>query len=200
MSRSRLFATLTAAALLACGTAGGPAGGGNGPAGSEAGPTEASPAETSPAETGPAEEAGAEMGEEIPFETIEQRSNPGQVGEQVREVARDAEAWQRVWDDLGGGRGLPEEAPAVDFEERMVIAAAMPTQPCVSRVTIRGIRAEDDGLVVDLLEQPPAEGIVCVVSERPFHAVSLARRGGPVRWEVERRPLDPTVPERAPEG
>lgn len=188
MSRSKPFAILTAAALLACGTVGG----GNGPAGSEAGPTETSPAETGPAETGPAEE--------IPFETIEQRSLPGQVGEQVREVARDADAWQRVWDDLGGGSGLPQEAPAVDFEERMVIAAAMPTQPCVSRLTIRGIRAEDEGLVVDLLEQPPAEGIVCVVSERPIHAVSLARRDGPVRWEVERRPLDPTVPEREPEG
>ena len=72
----------------------------------------------------------------------------------------------------------------------MVIAAAMPTQGCVSRVTIRGIRAEGGGLVVDLLEQPPAEGIVCVVSERPFHAVRLARRDGEVRWKVEVVPLD----------
>lgn len=176
MSRSNPFAILTAAALLACGTAGGPAGGGN-----------------DYAEPDPTEEAEAETGEEIPFETVEQRSVPGKVGEQVREVVRDAASWQRVWDDLASRGGQQEEAPAVDFEERTVIAAAMPTQPCVSRVTIRGIRAEGEGLVVDLLEQPPAEGVVCVTSERPFHAVSLARRDGPVRWEVEQRPLDPSA-------
>jgi hypothetical protein len=85
------------------------------------------------------------------------------------------------------------QALAVDFERKMVLAAAMPTQGCISRVTIRGVTAGEDGLVVDLLERPPAEGVVCVVSERPFHAVRLARHDGPVRWEVETQPLDPSV-------
>lgn len=170
MSPTNLFATLIAAALVACGTAGDPAA-----------------ASDPPDAYAPA----AAAGEEIPFETVEQRSVPGKGGGEVREAVKDDAEWQRVWDDLAGGSGLPEEAPAVDFEEQMVIAAAMPTQGCVSRVTIRGIRAEGGGLVVDLLEQPPAEGIVCVVSERPFHAVRLARRDGEVRWKVEVVPLDP---------
>lgn len=161
-------AMLLAAALLACGSA-------------------------APARDGGAAETAIAGSEEIPLETIEQRSVPGKVGDRVREVIRDAATWQRVWTDLASRTGSPEEAPAVDFGDRMVIAAAMPTQPCVSRVTIRSVRAEGDGLVVDLLEQPPAEGVVCIVSERPFHVVSLARRGGPVRWNVEQRPLDPSV-------
>jgi hypothetical protein len=132
-------------------------------------------------------------GGEVALETIEQASVPGKVGEQVREAVRDSTAWQRVWDDLAGGGAMAGQAPAVDFEREMVLAAAMPTQGCISRVTIRGVTAGSDGLVVDLLEQPPAEGVVCVVSERPFHAARLARHDGPVRWQVETEPLDPSV-------
>lgn len=153
------------ATLLACGSAGNP--------GNPGAPTEP---------------------RDVPFETIEQASVPGKVGDEVRAVARDAGTWQSVWEDLTGGSGRPPEAPAVDFEREMVLAAAMPTQPCVSRVTIRGVAEADGGLAVDLFEQPPPPDIVCVVSERPFHAVRLARHDGPVRWEVETRPLDPNAP------
>jgi hypothetical protein len=131
--------------------------------------------------------------QKVDFETIQQASVPGKAGEQVREAVRDAAAWQRVWDDLTAGGAMAGQAPAVDFEREMVLAAAMPTQGCISRVTVRGVTAGSDGLVVDLLEQPPAEGVVCVVSERPFHAVHLARHDGPVRWEVQTEPLDPSV-------
>ncbi len=170
MNPANLSAMLIAAALFACGTA-------DGPAASDDGAAYQPPV--------------AAEGEAIPFETIEQRSMPGKVGGEVREVARDAATWQRIWDDLAGDGGPAGDAPAVDFAAEMAIAAAMPTQSCVSRVTIRGIRAEAGALVVDLLEQPPAEGIVCVVAERPFHAVRLARRDGEVRWKVEQIPLDP---------
>lgn len=146
-------------------------------------------------EEAPVPESSA--GEELAFTTIEQGSVPGKAGEQVRAVVRDDVAWLRVWNDLTSGRGGPARAdatPAVDFDTSMVIAAAMPTQSCISRVTVRAVRAVDDGLVVDLLEQPPPPGLACFVSERPFHAVRLGRRDGPVRWEVETRPLDPEAP------
>ncbi len=154
-------ASAAAAALLACGSAGGAG--------------------------GPADAAEPRQ---VPFTTIEQASVPGKGGGEVRAVVRDAAAWQRVWDDLTSDSGREEEAPAVDFEREMILAAAMPTQGCISRVTLRGVAEEDGGLVVDLLEQPPPAHIVCVVSERPFHAVRLARHDGPVRWEVETRPLE----------
>lgn len=168
MRLQRPFTTLFAAAVLTCGAVAATAG-------------------------DPVEPATDEYKNDVAFETIEQRSVPGQSGGQVREVLHDADAWQKVWDDLSEGSGMADQAPAVDFKTEMVIAAAMPTQGCVSRVTIRGIRATDEGLVVDLLEQPPAEGMVCVVSERPMHAVRLPRHDGPVRWEVEQKPLDSTT-------
>lgn len=142
-----------------------------------------------------------DAGKELELTTIEQGSVPGKAGDQVRVVVRDESAWLRVWNDLTGGRvgsGKTDPTPAVDFDAAMVIAAAMPTQGCISRVTIRSIRAVEGGLVVDLLEQPPPPGVNCIVSERPFHAVRLERRNGPVRWEVETRPLDPNEPTGRP--
>jgi len=166
------------ATLVACGSAGGV----GGPRGDEGRPARSEPDPSPPGRT-------AER-RQVPFTTIDQGSVPGKGGDQVRAAVRDAAAWQRVWDDLTGGSGRTAEAPAVDFEREMVLAAAMPTQGCISRVTLRGVAEEDGGLVVDLLEQPPAAHIVCVVAERPFHAVRLARHEGPVRWEVETRPLE----------
>ena len=183
------------ATLLACGSAGGAGGNGEPPNGEPGG----EPGTGGTGDPGPGGEPGTGgsepvEGEHVAFETVQQASVPGKVGGRVREAVRDAAAWQRVWDDLTSGSAMAGQAPAVDFEREMVLAAAMPTQGCVSRVTIRGVTAgADGGLVVDLLEQPPAEGVVCVTSERPFHAVRLARHDGPVRWDVETEPLDPSV-------
>jgi hypothetical protein len=124
---------------------------------------------------------------EIVLETILQRSIPGQGGGEIREVARDEASWKALWDRLREGDGtLPAEPPAVDFKKDMVIAAAMPTQPCVSKVTVRGVRRSAGELVVDLLEAPPAPNCVCFVSERPLHVVRLPRSADPVRFEAER--------------
>jgi hypothetical protein len=143
----------------------------------------ASCGETGSARTSPAEtEPGV-----VAFETILQRSIPGQTGEAIREVARDQAAWDALWARLRQGDGtLPEQPPAVDFEREMVIAAAMETQSCVSRVSIRGIVQSGGELVVDLLEAPPAPNCVCITSERPIHAVRLRRAPHPVRFDVER--------------
>ena len=123
---------------------------------------------------------------EVSFETLVQQSNPGQSGETVRETVRDEAAWTALWAKLREGSDLPEQPPAVDFRTEMVIAAVMETQGCVARVTIRRIVREGNGLVVDLLEAPPAPNCVCITSERPFHIVSLPRAEGPVRFDVER--------------
>ena len=124
----------------------------------------------------------------VVFETLVQRSIPGQSGGEVREVARDAAAWGRLWARLreGAGATLPEAPPAVDFSRDMVIAAAMETQGCVARVTIQGILQRRGELVVDLLEAPPAPNCVCVTSERPLHAVRLPLSADSVRFEVTR--------------
>jgi hypothetical protein len=124
----------------------------------------------------------------VAFETILQRSIPGQTGDRIREVARDDASWTALWNRLrqGGGEGfLPAQPPAVDFSRDIVIAAALETQSCVSKVTIRNIVQRRGELVVDLLEAPPAPNCVCITSERPLHIVRLRRSADPVRFDAE---------------
>jgi hypothetical protein len=122
----------------------------------------------------------------VPFETILQRSIPSQAGATRREVARDAAAWKALWDELREGSDLPPEPPAVDFDREMVIAAAMETQPCVARVTIRAVTQAADGVDVDLEEAPPAPNCRCIVAERPLHIVRVAKLPDPVRFTAAR--------------
>ncbi len=135
----------------------------------------------SQAPSGPAEPAAA-----LPIETLVQRSIPGQSGSTRREAVRDQDTWQAAWAALREGSDLPAEPPAVDFTRQMVILAAMETQGCVSRVTIRSVTRTADALLVDVLEAPPAPNCVCITSERPIHVIRLERVDLPERFEVER--------------
>jgi hypothetical protein len=130
----------------------------------------------------------AAQGAPLELETLVQQSIPGQGGETVREVIRDQAAWAAMWAKLREGSALPETPPAVDFSRDMVIVAAMQTQSCVSRVTVRSaIPAIASGgeLVVNILEAPPAPNCICFTSERPIHAVRLPRVDAPARFDVE---------------
>jgi hypothetical protein len=114
--------------------------------------------------------------------TIVQRSIPGGSGGTVREVIRDPNALAAIWTDLG----LDGAPPQVDFAQEIVIAAAMETQSCVSKVTIRSAFEQDGELVVDILEAPPAPNCVCITAERPIHLVRLHKVTAPPRYNVER--------------
>jgi hypothetical protein len=131
------------------------------------------------------------------FQTIEQRAIPGQSGGEIRKVARDEASWRALWTELrqGGGDALPEEPPEVDFLSETAIVVAMPTQSCVSKVTIQSVVRERTGAVVNLLEAPPAPNCVCAVAERPFHVVRVPRIEGDVRF-VAKRGQTPCGPNR----
>lgn len=122
----------------------------------------------------------------LELQTIVQQSNPGQGGETVREVVRDEATWRALWAQLREGSALSEEPPAVDFAREMVAVAAMETQACVSRVTIRSAVRTGNELVLDVLEAPPAPNCVCITSERPIHVVRLPKVDAPERFTVER--------------
>jgi hypothetical protein len=122
----------------------------------------------------------------VPFETLVQRSLPGQSGPSLREVIHDEAAWKAAWATLREGSGLSEDPPEVDFTHQMVILAAMEMQSCVSRVTLRTVTRTADALVVDLLEAPPAPNCVCITAERPIHVIRLEKIDLPARFEVER--------------
>ncbi|MEP7011254.1 MAG: hypothetical protein ABJC13_13105 [Acidobacteriota bacterium] len=142
---------------------------------------------------GPQPGSAAPATDPIALETLDQRSMPGQAGEQMREVYRDATAFRAGWDSLKKGSGPGEELPQIDFARKMVIAVALPTQSCVSGITVRGVEERAAELVVDLLEQPASGQCTCIVAERPHHVVALARSDKPVRFvsTVEPRACGP---------
>ncbi len=122
----------------------------------------------------------------IPFETIVQDRVPGQSGATLRVLIQDEPAWREVWAALQAGSSLPAEPPAVDFSRDVVVVAAMETQGCVSKVTVRSVTAGPGEFVVGILEEPPAPNCTCITSERPFHAVRFAKPRGGVRFDIER--------------
>lgn len=129
---------------------------------------------------------GNAPGGPLELETLVQQSIPGQGGPTVREVIRDQAAWTAMWAKLREGSALPETPPAVDFDQDMVIVAAMETQSCVSRVTVRTAVESGGELVVGILEAPPAPNCVCITAERPIHVVRLRKTDAPPRFDVER--------------
>lgn len=124
----------------------------------------------------------------VPFTTLAQTGVPGQTGDTIREVIRDAEAWSRVWPKLQTGSALPAAPPEIDFHHEMVIVAAMPTQSCVSKVTIRSISGSGGGLRVEILEQPPGSNCICITTQRPFHIVRLPHSDAAVDFAVTTTP------------
>lgn len=118
----------------------------------------------------------------VALTTVVQQSIPGGSGGAVREVIRDQNAFAAMWAQLG----LPGAPPVVDFGQEMVLVAAMETQPCVSKVTIRSASEQGGELVVDILEAPPAPNCICITSERPVHVVRLRKMAAPPRYNVER--------------
>lgn len=124
----------------------------------------------------------------VAFQTVLQRGVPGQSGGEIREAARDDASWRALWDRLrqGDSGALPAEPPAIDFSREMAVVAAMPTQGCVSKVTIRSVTQGNGEAVVNLLEAPPAPNCVCIVAQRPLHVIRLPRLTGEIRFVAER--------------
>lgn len=118
----------------------------------------------------------------VALTTVVQQSIPGGSGGTVREVIRDQVALAAAWTDLG----LQGAPPVIDFAQEMVLVAAMETQACVSKVTIRSAAEQGGELVVDILEAPPAPNCICITAERPIHVVRLRRIAAPPRYNVER--------------
>ena len=132
--------------------------------------------------------AAARPARTVAFQTIDQRGIPGQSGGEIRKVARDETSWRALWAELrqGGGEVLPEEPPEVDFLRETAIVVAMPTQSCVSKVTIQSVVREGKGAVVNLLEAPPAPNCICAVAQRPLHVIRVPRIEGEVRFVARR--------------
>ena len=124
--------------------------------------------------------------------------NSGGIADSVRIVVRDAEAYAEVWDRATERQDDPPPAPAVNFEEEMVlvVGAGRMTPEDQIRVDSIGIREVTDpmgdteevlAVVVRTLEG-------CgrfAVDAYPLEIVTVPHFEGPVRF-VERTQQDPS--------
>lgn len=149
-------------------------------------PPEQEPPSAAPTSEGPTSEAPTSE-TVLPLVTLVQDKGTGGWGERLRRVVRDRETWEETWAELTPGRTASQPAPEVDFERFMVVAAALPTQHCDARITVREVRAVDGRLTVELLEELADPGLRCFVGTRPFHAVRLPRRPGEATFTAESR-------------
>ncbi|HET7216911.1 MAG TPA: protease complex subunit PrcB family protein [Vicinamibacterales bacterium] len=104
-----------------------------------------------------------------------------------RFVVRDPQAFAAVWSAHAGADAPP---PAVDFDERMVVAVFAGQRPSAGYdVTIRGVDRAGSALVIDVDErEPDPSGVAAQVLVSPYHVVTLPRDDGEIRFAT----ADPT--------
>jgi VWFA-related protein len=93
-------------------------------------------------------------------------------------VARNEDEWQRLWSRLQ----LQRAAPSVTFQNTMIVAVFLGTRPTTGyAVEFAGVKREGDALVLEYVEQAPAEGAVTAqVLTTPFAVAGTVMHAGPV--------------------
>lgn len=114
-----------------------------------------------------------------PIEAVAEAARSG-IQDRRREVVRSESEWRQLWSELAAGRIPPPEPPAIDFERRMVIVAAMGRRSTGGyAIRIESVRAAADSLYVTVVEVSPGAG--CLTTQAltaPVTAVSLERHAG----------------------
>ncbi len=122
-----------------------------------------------------------------PIEEVARASSTG-IEEPRRTIVRTEAQWRELWGELAARVIPPSEPPAVDFDRRMVIVAAMGRRPTGGySISIEEVRATADSLHVSVVETSPGPG--CLTTQAltaPVAAVSVERHpGAPVFLERE---------------
>jgi hypothetical protein len=102
-----------------------------------------------------------------------------------RMVIRDAGQWEKVWDRLSAGRLPREEAPEIDFDQRMLLGAFL-GEKATGGYTIRiGELTEQNGSlrVTVVVESPGPDEMVTMALTSPYHIVSVPKRDTRVQFE-----------------
>ena len=109
------------------------------------------------------------------------------VDEPLRAIIRTQSEWREVWGRLAAGTIPPPEPPAVDFERRMVIMAALGVKPTGGyAIEIEDVRATPDSLYITVFETSPGPG--CITTQAFTAPVAVVA--------VERHPGEPVFRER----
>jgi hypothetical protein len=110
------------------------------------------------------------------------------VDEPARLVIADTDSWARFWSDVHRHQEPAPEPPAIDFEQRLVLAAAMGQRPSGGyQLVIEEVAAADGRLYAAVLERSP--GATCMTADvitAPVHAVAVPATDAAVTW-IERQ-------------
>ncbi len=114
--------------------------------------------------------------QEAQVDTLLRAGNSG-LSERERAVVRTEEEWIAFWERLRGSLAPEPAPPSVDFQEHMVIVAAMGSRPSGGfSIQVEGIHEDDGALHVVIHEQSP--GRTCFVTAAitsPVVAVRVPR-------------------------
>jgi uncharacterized protein (DUF885 family) len=137
---------------------------------------------TSPALQPSVEVTGDDRTNVVEFSVLAYGAYSGHEGGRSIELITDGETWRRAWEQIGGGRPLPE----VNFNARSVVVAYQGQQRTGGySVAVEEIRRDGTVLAVRVNERRPAsEDITTQVITSPFVAVSIPRAvaGASVRF------------------
>jgi hypothetical protein len=127
-----------------------------------------------------------EEGMEITIQPIVTEAVSG-VTTRRRLVIREDEEWVAFWGEVVSRRTPRPEAPSLDFDRHMVIAASMGTRPTGGySISIDDVSRRQGRLVVTVSEMCPGPGCVTIQAlTSPVIAVRIPRSDDPVTF-IER--------------
>ncbi len=108
-------------------------------------------------------------------------SDESRLTEVTEMVIRDADTWRQMWSRITGGES---DAPAVDFESRMLLMVNGGRMDPGDRIQIDRLEHRGEELVVMYRVIESSGALESDVY--PVQVVSVRRRGGQVRFEVQR--------------
>ena len=104
-------------------------------------------------------------------------------------VIRDATAWSQLWQDIHALTDPVPPLPTVDFNQEMIIAAALGTHATGGfNVFLAEAAESSDGVQIEMIETRP--GSDCITTQaltQPIDLARVARRDAPVHFVVVQR-------------
>ena len=125
--------------------------------------------------------------EEISFEEVE-RGSYGDVANQNL-VIRQESQFNEFWESLHQSKTPIPELPEVDFNNQMVIAATMETQPSGGfSIEITQVRLKSGILGVQILSTKPGDGCITTAAlTTPYHLIKVDKRSEEVEFLEEEK-------------
>jgi hypothetical protein len=92
----------------------------------------------------------------------------------ARLVVRDSGAWRRLWQRVNQPFIPAPAAPAIDFQQEMIVVAALGTRPSAGHdIMIEGAEEDSAGIEIVVRRSEPAPG--CPVAAAVTQPVDMAR-------------------------